>query len=193
MREFFFILWILVLVSCNRDPEGFSEADCDDGKDNDLDGRYDCDDDGCAASTPCVKLAREALEKAESQKESMKREVDKSASGAEEPPGPIFEVDGLVVQRAQNGEDIKWTDAESYCAGLKLADKTDWRLPSQEEAVKIIESGNLKNEPSYVMWTSTRRGNKRAVIVGISGAVNEVGTSSKGQCRARCVRGEIGK
>ena len=193
MKRLFFTLWVLFLFSCSRDPEGLNEKDCDDGKDNDLDGRYDCDDDGCAASTPCVNLAREALEKIESENAAGKREVKNTTSvDVSATEGPMFTISGLTVQRAENGEDLKWEDADQYCTRLRLADKTDWRLPSQEEAVKIIESGKLKNEPSYVMWTSTRKGDSRAIIVGISGAVNEINVRSKGQCRARCVRGEIG-
>jgi hypothetical protein len=194
MKKIFFTLWILSLFACNRDPEGLREADCDDGKDNDLDGRYDCDDDGCAASTVCVNLARQTLEK-EAGEQAVANKVKKKGTAAAALPEtvePVFHLSGLSVQRAQNGEDLKWEEAENYCAKLKLADKSDWRLPTKEEAVKIIESGLLKNEPSYVMWTSSRRGGNRAVIVGISGAVNEISVRSKGQCRARCVRGVIG-
>jgi hypothetical protein len=193
MKKLFFTLWVLFMFSCSRNPEGLNENDCDDGKDNDLDGRYDCDDDGCAASTPCVNLAREALEKAEKNRVTREKSTNNSdPKQTSAPLEPTFNVAGLIVQRAENGEDVKWTDAERYCGQLKLADKSDWRLPTREEAVRIIESGMLKNEPSYVMWTSTRKGDSRAVIVGISGAVNEIGTRSKGQCRARCVRGKIG-
>jgi hypothetical protein len=191
MRKRFFTLSILLLCACSRDPEGLNEKDCDDGKDNDLDGRYDCDDDGCAASATCVNLARKTLEAAlESAPAPMP--VKRPATSTEN-LGPVFDVSGLMVQRAENGTDLKWAEADQYCSRLTLLDKSDWRLPTDEEAVKIIESGKLKNEPSYVMWTSTRKGESRAVIVGISGAVNEISVRSKGQCRARCVRGSIAK
>ena len=188
MRKLLFTLSILLLGACSRDPEGLNSEDCEDGKDNDLDGRYDCDDDGCSASTSCVNLARQSLEKAP--ETPPKPETDIKAA-SETPLEPTFTIQGLVVQRNENGTDLKWDDADKYCSKLTLGNKSDWRLPTEEEAVKIIESGTLRNEPSYVMWTSTQKGKKRAVIVGISGAVNTISTRSKGQCRARCVRGSI--
>lgn len=188
MRKLLFTLSILLFSACSRDPEGLNAKDCEDGKDNDLDGRYDCDDDGCSASTACVNLARQSLEKAPNEQPKPKK---RAKTTSETPTTPTFIIKGLEVQRNENGSDLKWDGADEYCSKLTLANKSDWRLPTEEEAVKIIESGMLKNEPSYVMWTSTQKGKKRAVIVGISGAVNTISTRSKGQCRARCVRGSI--
>jgi hypothetical protein len=34
-------------------PEGATQGDCDDGADNDGDGLFDCDDDGCSSAPPC--------------------------------------------------------------------------------------------------------------------------------------------
>ncbi len=187
MRKRLFTILVLLLCACSREPEGLNDKDCDDGKDNDLDGRYDCDDDGCSASTTCVNLARKSLEKSpDSPKKTAHAPV---SQGAVE--GSTFVLNGLEVQRHDNGTDLPWEGADKYCSKLALTDKSDWRLPTEEEAVKIIESGKLANEPSYVMWTSTRKGGNRAVIVGISGAINTISTRSKGQCRARCVRGSI--
>ena len=54
-------IWVLVLfVGCAADTEGEPEryegaepGDCTDHADNDQDGRFDCDDDGCAGSPDC--------------------------------------------------------------------------------------------------------------------------------------------
>ena len=70
-----------------------------------------------------------------------------------------------------------------------LAGKAKWRLPTDEEALQIVKSGNFANDPaSYVMWTSTKKGKKLALIVGITeGAVNPLPMQFDGHCRARCV------
>jgi hypothetical protein len=199
MKRLFFMVLVFAACACNkRGPEGSQPGDCSDSKDNDLDGRYDCDDDGCAMDNVCVAVTREAEEarqreeaekQAEARKKAAKAVKDAKAAGL----GPVFQIGGLVVQTGQNGEDINWKNAKFYCDQLNLMGHTDWRLPTSEEAVKIIESGQLKGEPSYVMWTSTEKGKKRAVIVGMSGAVNDLAIQYDGECRARCVRGATTK
>ena len=196
MKRAFFMVLIVAAGGCKRGPEGTEPGDCDDEKDNDFDGRYDCEDDGCAMDDNCVKMARDAEEAQNKQDEAARARVrqlaEKAAKAAKAAElGPTFILDGLMVQTTQNGGDINWIGATKYCEDLKLLDHTDWRLPTREEAVKIIESGQLKSEASYVMWTSTEKGNKRAVIVGISGAVNDLAIHYDGECRARCVRGAL--
>jgi hypothetical protein len=196
MKRLFFMVLVLAACACNkRGPEGSQPGDCGDSKDNDLDGQYDCDDDGCAMDNVCVAAAREAEEAR--QREETQRRAEAKEKSAKEPEaeglGPVFQIGDLSVQTGQNGEDINWTNAKSYCERLNLMQHTDWRLPTSEEAVKIIESGQLKGEPSYVMWTSTEKGKKRAVIVGMSGAVNDLAIQYDGECRARCVRGATTK
>lgn len=194
MKKVFFMILVSVACGCSkRGPEGTQAGDCDDSKDNDFDGRYDCDDDGCAMDTICVAQARKAelaRREAEAAAEAKAAKAKSNAPNTAE-PGPVFDIGGLMVQSAQNSEDIDWNGAQKYCDNLNLLKHTDWRLPTREEAVKIIESGQLKKEASYVMWTSTVKGKKRAVIVGMSGAINDLAIHYKGECRARCVRGDI--
>ncbi len=187
-------LYIIVLLTaaCSRGPEGTEQGDCRDSRDNDLDGKYDCDDDGCIASNICVEQARKAKEEAEAREKTRTEELQKRKADLEgakkEAFGPFFSAEELLIQTATNGKDVNWHGAESYCKDLKLAGKSGWRLPNRNEALQIVRSGKLSNEPSYVMWTSTKRGKKRAVIVGISnGAVNDLATRFDGDCRARCV------
>jgi len=47
------ILALATLVGCSL-PEGRSAEDCRDGADNDGDGLFDCDDEGCSASPDCT-------------------------------------------------------------------------------------------------------------------------------------------
>ena len=101
---------------------------------------------------------------------------------------PWLELDGLLVQRGHNGADIAQGPAADYCKLLALADRGGWRLPTEDDAVRIARSGLVAPEP-FVMWTSTLRGKKRGIIVGItSAAANDLGTRYDGECRARCVR-----
>jgi hypothetical protein len=196
MKRLVFIILIVAACGRGRSPEGQEPGDCNDGKDNDLDGTYDCDDDGCSMETVCVNLARQAEQAAKAAQKlaaAQKSPKKKPEAAKEVSLEPVFYVDGLMVQTLQNGEDINWMGAKTYCQNLNLGQHTDWRLPTSEEAVKIVLSGQLKNEESYVMWTSTEKGKKRAVIVGMSGAVNDLAAHYKGECRARCVRGAITK
>ena len=183
---------IISLCACSKIQEGQDPATCEDGEDNDLDGRVDCEDDGCSVSDYCVNLSRKAKAAARAAEAEREKTV-KTAAPVPPSEGPVFELDGLTVVRAESGTDVNWNEAESFCKNLNLLGHADWRLPDADEAVKIIKSDRLKGEASYVMWTSTKKGAKRAVIVGMSGAVNELGIQSRGQCRARCVRGKAAK
>lgn len=184
----------LLCVGCKRGPEGTEDGDCSDSKDNDFDGTYDCDDDGCLASNYCVEQTRAALATQNAKK--LEREAAAKASNKETAPkepqednSPFFTIDDLLVQKGNNNEDINWKHASEYCDKLNLEGNRGWRLPTQDEALKIVKSGKLVNEPSYVMWTSTKQGKSRAIIVGItSGAANHIGVNSTGECRARCIK-----
>ncbi len=180
----------LLVIGCSHGPEGSKPGDCQDRQDNDNDGRYDCDDDGCAADSECVAQARmAALEKRKSATVDKPAAPEKTkGTSPAEADRPFFELDGLLVQAGHNGQDINHRGAKSYCERLILGRLGNWRLPNREEALKIVKDGRLAPE-SYVMWTSTLKGKKRAVIVGItSGAANDLALIYDGQCRARCVR-----
>jgi len=187
MKKFLIIIFLGLMFACTASPEGQNQADCDDGKDNDYDGRYDCDDDGCFASTTCANLSRLANEQKQVAEEAKKPKDIKPKVDKKPELGPTFKVDNLLVQTASNANNINWANADYYCKNLNLINISNWRLPSQEEAVKIVESGQLSREDSYVMWTSTKKNKKEAVIVGMSGPVNFLGLYNKGDCRARCV------
>jgi hypothetical protein len=69
-------------------------------------------------------------------------------------PQPAYQVsaDGLVVtdlntglmwQRADDGVGRTWAAAISYCENLALGGYSDWRLPSRQELVSIVDYGRL--------------------------------------------------
>ena len=178
-----------LVVACGRGPEGTVPGDCSDGIDNDGDGRIDCEDEGCAADPRCLDLARRAREAERAAAEARARAEAEARARAEESARlPWVEIEELLVQREHNGADIAQEPAAEYCESLVLAGKGGWRLPTEDEAVRISRSGLVAPEP-FVMWTSTMRGRNRGVIVGItSAAVNDLGSRYNGECRARCVR-----
>ncbi len=53
MRNSIFLLALLLVVPLGCVKETEPETECDDGKDNDLDGLYDCDDPSCAGLADC--------------------------------------------------------------------------------------------------------------------------------------------
>jgi hypothetical protein len=82
-------------------------------------------------------------------------------------------VTGLVWQQAVPSGTYKWGSAstagtaQNYCATLTLAGDSDWRLPSIEELISIVDLGasGSKIDPTYfpgtpsgVFWSSTPLG-----------------------------------
>jgi len=182
------VLIALLSISCSPAPEGTHPGECSDGRDNDSDGKTDCDDDGCRKNDYCMEKVRHA----EAEAARLKAQSEQKADSEKEALGTAFPVDELMVQISTNGVDVNWSGAASYCNALVLAGKTGWRLPTQEEAVKIFMSGKLTNQPSKVMWTSTKKGKNQAFVLGMSsGAINELSINDKGDCRARCVLGPV--
>lgn len=177
-------------VGCVPGPEGTQPADCQDGRDQDSDNLVDCEDQGCAAAPHCVAKMEEAKRAAAAAEEAERLAAKKAAEeAAARELESYFELEGLWVQKHHNGKDATLAEAKAYCEKLELGGQGDWRLPSEEEAIRAFKSGNLLPDP-YAMWTSTSRGADRGVIVGItSGAPNELGVRFNGDCRARCVRG----
>jgi len=49
---------------------------------------------------------------------------------------------GLIWQQAK-GEKHPWNDAKAYCDGLSLAGKDDWRLPTKDELITIVDKNNF--------------------------------------------------
>ncbi len=53
MKPLLSALLFIALSSCTIQPEGTVVGDCTDRADNDADGLFDCDDDGCFGSPDC--------------------------------------------------------------------------------------------------------------------------------------------
>lgn len=187
MRKIAILLISAALVACAASPEGTSDGDCGDSKDNDGNGFVDCEDDGCSLDDICLKAAAKAIV-AEERARAAKQSPTEKEVVPEDDGKAYIEMGDLWVQKGHNGEDLSQPAAQRYCDTLQLAGKNDWRLPTENEAAAASNTKKLPQE-ALVMWTSTKKSKQRAVIVGIStGAINDLGVHSVGQCRARCVR-----
>jgi hypothetical protein len=188
MKQASVLVSILLVAACGRGPEGTAAGDCEDGVDNDRSGKVDCEDEGCVLDPSCIERQRRAREAEIAVGEARARaETDRQAQAEQAANLSWVELDGILVQRGHNGADIAQGPAADYCRQLVLADRGGWRLPTEDEAVRISRS-NLVAPEAFAMWTSTMVGKKRGIIVGItSAAANDLGTRYDGECRARCV------
>ena len=60
------------------------------------------------------------------------------STSAELPPGGTVTINGLTWQQRDDNIQRTWQEASNYCSDLKLAGKTDWRLPSIDELNSIV-------------------------------------------------------
>lgn len=65
---------------------------------------------------------------------------------------------GLMWAAKDNGRDIKWADAKSYCENYRGGGYTDWRMPTKEELAGLYDAGKarpLACEKSYKIHVAT--------------------------------------
>ncbi len=94
--------------------------------------------------------------------EKEKNEIDISNCGE---GTVIYKVDSLCWQKAiMPSKAENWDEANNYCNNLTLAEKDDWRLPTKNELVTLIDKSKigLTIDPAYFpdtdagnYWTST--------------------------------------
>jgi Protein of unknown function (DUF1566) len=79
---------------------------------------------------------------------------------------PWVDPSGLMWTRRDNGYDIDWLSATSYCNNLQYAGLPGWRLPTVEELRAINDEseshfvkGDLQRSKSYTwVWSGTKKG-----------------------------------
>ncbi len=87
---------------------------------------------------------------------------------------------GLIWAERDNGSDITWGGAKSYCNNYKGAGFTDWRMPMQDEVAGLYEK-TKKNRLGYAIteliyitaccpWASETRGAEAASFSFYSGS-----------------------
>jgi len=62
---------------------------------------------------------------------------------------------GLEWQRESPSSTFSWSQAKSYCLGLSLDGRTDWRLPTRVELRSIVDSARFDPSIEAAVFTST--------------------------------------
>jgi hypothetical protein len=103
----------------------------------------------------------------------------------------------LMWARQDNGSDVNWSEAVSYCQQLRLGGFSDWRLPEIGELQGIFDAsvnelykvkGNIQLS-NYWVWSATRQGSGEAWIFFFTNGERHHGQlDSRSLRRALCVR-----
>jgi hypothetical protein len=104
----------------------------------------------------------------------------------------------LMWQSQDDGSSRSWSEAESNCSNLTLADYSDWRLPETEELQTIVDYGPISTAIDTSYFSSTSRAyywsntdvvsSTRAWIVSFdAGTVDN--SEKSDNYKSRCVRG----
>jgi Protein of unknown function (DUF1566) len=105
---------------------------------------------------------------------------------------------GLVWQQGEGGTKT-WESAISYCEGLSLAGKNDWRLPNRKELQFLVyyekyspalDTAFFPNASSSYYWSSTTEADTTTVAWLVDFNLGGAGLTSKANSYyVRCVRG----
>lgn len=55
----------------------------------------------------------------------------------------------LMWAAKDNGSDISWTNAKSYCDNYRGGGYTDWRMPTQDELASLYDAKKTRPAPCY--------------------------------------------
>ncbi|MGA3211849.1 MAG: DUF1566 domain-containing protein [Terriglobales bacterium] len=105
---------------------------------------------------------------------------------------------GLVWASRDNGEDVDWNDANTYCQALKLGGYSDWRLPNIDELQKMYDpkpnahgfsvKGNIALSGGWCWSTTQERPGRAFGFLFRSGKRFASGEDASLDGRALCVR-----
>lgn len=108
---------------------------------------------------------------------------------------------GLMWQREDDGTMRNWSNAGSYCSNLSLAGYSDWRLPTKDELVSIVDTSFgsptintdvFPNTQPSRYWSSTSYASNTTYAWDVSfldGDVNADAKTNSNSNVVRCVRG----
>jgi hypothetical protein len=91
------------------------------------------------------------------------RAQNQTPANAPPPVGWTDPATGMTWTTEDNGSDVNWNQAITYCANLRLGGYSDWRLPTIDELQGIYDvnagnqhvKGNLKLSSKY-FWSSSQ-------------------------------------
>jgi serine/threonine protein kinase len=104
---------------------------------------------------------------------------------------------GLWWSKHDNGSNLNWRQAQTYCANLILAGFSGWRLPTIEELQGIFDpavrgdyhvKGEIQAAGGYSYWSNTREGAGQAWAFNFAGTRYPYQFESKSTTHALCVR-----
>ena len=96
---------------------------------------------------------------------------------------------GLMWQQTSHTETYTWDNAKSYCNNLTYAGYSDWRLPTPQELLTIVEINTTYFTPSGYFWSSSTRVGYTNNAWGVSFNYGNVSYSYKTNYNyVRCVR-----
>jgi len=73
----------------------------------------------------------------------------------------------LIWPAKDNGSEINWVNAKSYCENYRGGGYTDWRMPTQDELAELYASGAHKDKIELIhgwVWASETRGSDAALF-----------------------------
>ncbi len=115
--------------------------------------------------------------------------------------GTVKDKNTRLVWQQDTSDALSWADAKSYCDGLVLARKDDWRLSTANELTTIIDyTRSPAASPLFIFkpfdpgansftWTSTQSIHNDSRAYAVEFATAGMATYFKGETLyARCVR-----
>lgn len=79
---------------------------------------------------------------------------------------------GLMWADKDNGSNINWSNAKSYCEGYSGGGKSGWRMPTIEDLRSLYNSGaygSVIKKASDCVWASERDGYRAAYFLFYNG------------------------
>jgi hypothetical protein len=96
-----------------------------------------------------------------------------------------------------NGSNLNWKQAQTYCASLTLAGYSHWRLPTIEELQSIFDPAvrgdyhikrGIQAPGGFSYWSNTREGAGQAWTFNFAGSRYAYQMEYHSDTRALCVR-----
>jgi hypothetical protein len=105
----------------------------------------------------------------------------------------------LMWAEMDNGGDIRWANAKSYCENYRGGGYTDWRMPTQNELAGLYDEAKTDSDDGVrltelilvttsVVWASERSGSDAALFLFGTGGRNSNPQSCVNGIRALPVR-----